>query len=574
MTAADAGALIAGADAGHHRNLTVLEGWRAFIGHAPGSPRPMTARARDRMPEDEQLDYDEQRIDYHVRLGVIQTPLLGEVVRAGRLLTILNREAVSARRGLIVSGQAGTGKTTALAQFGKRHEILDRRRNPSALPGSRIPVVYVTVPAGATAKMLAVEFARFLGLPVPSRANITDVTESVCGVLTDCRASLVLVDEIHNLELATRGGGEVSDILKYFSERIPATFAYAGINVEREGLFAGTRGEQIAGRFTLLATRRFPPGEQWQSIVATFDKALMLCRHKPGTLAGLETYLHDRTGGRIGSLSHLIRGAAVEAILSGTEKITRAAMEAIPLDHAAEQQRPARPAPRKKAPGGQPAPSPARPPAAPPRRDDHQLRHAARRRQPPARRLAATRPVHDRLPPGTARPRPARRSQRTGPGRPAARTRRPRLRMVRHPARHHHATGPGRPLVLTRLLPPREPLSPRARADRRLQGLRNDLRAPPGRRRAQEMVLARLPATGVQPPQQAGRSEATAQTPAAAPPAPPPGGSSGATLHRMRRPGHPPASRQTRGMVLGRLPAATPQKPQPGADSLRLTSSN
>jgi hypothetical protein len=30
--------------------------------------------------------------------------------------------------------------------------------------------------------------------------------------------------------------GEVSDTLKYFSERIPATFVYAGINVEREGL--------------------------------------------------------------------------------------------------------------------------------------------------------------------------------------------------------------------------------------------------------------------------------------------------------------------------------------------------
>ncbi|MGW3660959.1 hypothetical protein ACWD6R_37335, partial [Streptomyces sp. NPDC005151] len=29
------------------------------------------------------------------------------------------------------------------------------------------------------------------------------------------------------------------------------TMPYAGINVERAGLFDGTRGEQIAGRFTL-----------------------------------------------------------------------------------------------------------------------------------------------------------------------------------------------------------------------------------------------------------------------------------------------------------------------------------
>jgi hypothetical protein len=38
----------------------------------------------------------------------------------------------------------------------------------------------------------------------------------------------------------------------------------------------------------------------------------------------------------IGSLSHLIRGAAVEAILDGTEKITRDNLDRIGLDHAAE----------------------------------------------------------------------------------------------------------------------------------------------------------------------------------------------------------------------------------------------
>ncbi|MEV6871617.1 hypothetical protein [Amycolatopsis sp. NPDC051128] len=38
----------------------------------------------------------------------------------------------------------------------------------------------------------------------------------------------------------------------------------------------------------------------------------------------------------IGSLSHLIRGAAIDAILDGTEKITKTHLEAILLDHAAE----------------------------------------------------------------------------------------------------------------------------------------------------------------------------------------------------------------------------------------------
>jgi hypothetical protein len=47
--------------------------------------------------------------------------------------------------------------------------------------------------------MVAVEFARFLGLPVTARANLSDITNSVCAVLCDVGCDLILVDEIHNL---------------------------------------------------------------------------------------------------------------------------------------------------------------------------------------------------------------------------------------------------------------------------------------------------------------------------------------------------------------------------------------
>jgi hypothetical protein len=325
-------------EANWHRQLTTLEGWRQFMAEAPDVPELLPAPVRGSLATDERSCYEERRLDYHTRLGVVATSALRHVVNTGRRLTLLNRHAVSARRGLIVSGAAGTGKTTAITQFGKTHEAIDRRQHPGS---GRIPVVYVTVPPAATPRMLAVEFARFLGIPVMARANITDVIEAVCGVMTDTRTTVVCVDEIHNLKLATRNGAEVSDTLKYFSERIPATFVYAGINVEREGLFSGTRGQQIAGRFTLIPAAPFPYAAEWQGLVATLENALRLHEHQPGTLTGLDRYLHQRTGGMIGSLSHLIRGAAIEAILDGSEQITRKLLDAVDLDHAAQ----ARPVP-------------------------------------------------------------------------------------------------------------------------------------------------------------------------------------------------------------------------------------
>ena len=40
----------------------------------------------------------------------------------------------------------------------------------------------------------------------------------------------------------------------------------------------------------------------------------------------------------IGSLSHLIRGASVEAIQSGSEQITRKLLDTISIDHAAQRE--------------------------------------------------------------------------------------------------------------------------------------------------------------------------------------------------------------------------------------------
>lgn len=92
----------------------------------------------------------------------------------------------------------------------------------------------------------------------------------------------------------------MSDHLKYFTEHLPATFVYAGINVERSGLFTGVRGKQIARRCVLTTTGPFLYQEEWKSLVAAMEGALRLHRHQAGTLPAMDRYLHKRTGGMNG----------------------------------------------------------------------------------------------------------------------------------------------------------------------------------------------------------------------------------------------------------------------------------
>jgi hypothetical protein len=63
---------------------------------------------------------------------------------------------------------------------------------------------------------------------------------------------------------------------------------------------------------------------------------LRLHRHPTGTLVALDEYLYRRSSGMIGSLSQLVRGAAILAIEDGTEQITRDLLDLVPVDFAAE----------------------------------------------------------------------------------------------------------------------------------------------------------------------------------------------------------------------------------------------
>ncbi|MEW1583476.1 TniB family NTP-binding protein [Streptomyces microflavus] len=282
----------------------------------------------------------EERLDYHSRFVILSTPTMAKISLTLRRLMILNRRHNgTARRGLFISGPPTTGKTTTLQQLGRSFHLADRARRGA--PGDHLPVVFLSVPPAATPKMLVSELARYVDLPITARMNQARITDIVCASLRDLATQLVLVDDIHLLNTRTRSGAETSDQMKHLSERIPATFVYAGVAIEESPLLTGNRGAQLAGRFKMVRNPPLAHGtitqrNAWEGLIRGMDQALRLNAHREGALVRHAPYLHLRTGGRIGSLSALIREAAIAAILDGTEKITKALLNDIELDQLAE----------------------------------------------------------------------------------------------------------------------------------------------------------------------------------------------------------------------------------------------
>jgi DNA replication protein DnaC len=166
-----------GIESGADEPLTTRQGWRRFVDRQPTAPDLHNPATIELLTGSDREAYDEARRAYHADLPLANTPTIQKVISTARPLVQLNRNQISARRGVIVSGPSGTGKTTALTQLGRTHERHTRKRQPGEK--HRLPVLYVTVPPAATARMLAVEFARFLGLPFTGRANVTDIVDAV-----------------------------------------------------------------------------------------------------------------------------------------------------------------------------------------------------------------------------------------------------------------------------------------------------------------------------------------------------------------------------------------------------------
>lgn len=178
---------------GRRPPTTTLDGWRSYVEEEPLDFQLLPEDVWKGLEGPERFRYDEARETYHSELVVVETQIVTDVVKQGRLLVRVNKREQSARRGLIVNGPWATGKSTAIKQLGLTHEYLIRSRFPGS--NDRIPVVYVTAPPKGSSKKLATMLAHFLGLPAfGPRANDTDMAITVCDVLNAAKTDLVIID--------------------------------------------------------------------------------------------------------------------------------------------------------------------------------------------------------------------------------------------------------------------------------------------------------------------------------------------------------------------------------------------
>lgn len=311
-----------------------LASWRNYLSTKVVTPRLINSEEFASLGAREREAYDASRIAFLAADVVLETPDLEAVLRLARILAAEARiPSTTMSKALAISGEPTMGKTTAALVIAREHEQRARASHPF-LEGFQ-PTIYVITPPATTPKMLMIAFCSFLGLPYKRTETAQDLTTRVVHVLRELRTSLVVLDEVHNLQSNRTQGSEAASTLKLFAERLDAAFIYAGVDLPNSAAFSGPSGQQLAHRMALYSmqgyTLRSQDGRrEWLELVLTLQDLLMLNAQREQTLRSLAGYLYDRTGGSVGRLRTLLRRGAIVAIQDGSEQVTKRLLDLIP----------------------------------------------------------------------------------------------------------------------------------------------------------------------------------------------------------------------------------------------------
>lgn len=340
-------------------SLSTWEGWREYAEKPPRSkPEQSTRSQLARLGEDAAAHYNRQRRVWHANLVLRTRQVESLHLELGDIVDANAQDPGSIRTAAAIDAPPTLGKSTVLTSFGREFHRRRLRESGEYVDADHtirhIPVCHVTLSGRPTIKGLHDALLSFYAHPTAGSrrrgAAGRDLAQAAAECVSRHATRLILIDDLHFLNMRTRDGVEVSNQLKWLANEYDATFIFAGVGLRERGLLgeglssADAAMAQTFRRWTVLgmtsySLRTAADRAEWARLISVLDRAIVLADANQGMLSDLSRYLFTRTGGNIGSLMSLIRRAASRAIRTGTEHIDRTLLDSIRLDEGAEADR-------------------------------------------------------------------------------------------------------------------------------------------------------------------------------------------------------------------------------------------
>ena len=215
---------------------------------------------------------------------------------------------------LLIVARSGNGKSSILEYFENRHPAMV---NSEGHPVT--PVIAVEMPSDPTPSSMysAILWRMAIGHRETDSAKVK--CRQVEDILRYAHVRMLLLDEFNNVADAGREARNILSAVRSLSNKLKIPIAAAGT---QSAINALNQDPQLKSRFQPFALRAWKLDMKYLQFLASYERLLPL--HHPSNLTSeaLATLIHRLCGEAIGETVKLLKAAAMQAIKSGTEKIT------------------------------------------------------------------------------------------------------------------------------------------------------------------------------------------------------------------------------------------------------------
>tara|TARA_R110001592_G_scaffold243151_2_gene504041 strand:+ start:2196 stop:3086 length:891 start_codon:yes stop_codon:yes gene_type:complete len=222
---------------------------------------------------------------------------------------------------LLIVGDPNNGKTTVVHRF---FELCGKGYvNDDAEPVK--PVILAEAPPSADEKGLYMSILERFFTPYRATDPAAKLRYQVIHLCRSCHVRMLIIDEFHSLLTGSPvKQREVMNAIKLLCNELAIPIVGVGT---REAVRVLHTDPQHASRFDVVSLPVWLLNQDFQRLLASFEKVLPLQipsrLHQPE----LAAIFHTISGGNLGDLHRLLVECSREAIVTGTEQITQEIVE-------------------------------------------------------------------------------------------------------------------------------------------------------------------------------------------------------------------------------------------------------
>ncbi len=224
---------------------------------------------------------------------------------------------------LLIVGDTNNGKTVLVNKFCRKHQPYIKDEDSTLVA----PVLYIQAPPKPDERRFYNNILDAINSPYRLNEKVEYKQRQVIEILSTIKTRMLIIDEIHHILAGNLSAQRYFlNVIKYLANELKIVIVGVGT---RDAFNAIQTDPQMANRFEPALLQKWQLNNDYLRLLKSFETLLPLQKESYLTSKEIAIRILNLSEGVIGEISTLLKKAAILAIESSEEKITKEILDKV-----------------------------------------------------------------------------------------------------------------------------------------------------------------------------------------------------------------------------------------------------